>query len=192
MEAEERNGVVIFKHDGAAFAEYSKAERSWSLLPHSTGAALLAWQAERDALRAHFEQLEAVKAERDEALAHIATLEAERVGLQVQIVCCNHEFAAIAKALGLGRSTTAGDVADAVAEMLARIAALEAERRWIPASERLPETPAPVLARFQRGSGTCLVWCFEVCVYSRFFGWCGTGGTVTDVSDWRPIEHGGE
>lgn len=88
IEAEERNGVVIFKHNRAAFAEYSKADRTWSLLPHSTGAALLAWQAEREALRArvaeleaectesgpsawldavlrcHFERLEAVKAER--------------------------------------------------------------------------------------------------------------------------------
>lgn len=82
------------------------------------------------------------------------------------------------------------DPVAALARLFARIAALEGALTWIPVGQRLPETLAPVLARFQRGTlpDGAPVWCYEVCVYSRVLGWCATAGNVADVSDWREIE----
>jgi len=73
VEIEERDGVVIFKRNGHAFAEYVRTTQAWSLLPHGTAEALLAWQAERDELRARVAEVEA---ERDKQAVAVGEVEA--------------------------------------------------------------------------------------------------------------------
>jgi len=59
---------------------------------------------------------------------------------------------------------------------LARIAELEAERRWIPVSERLPEEKQSVLALDR--TGTAYHWEYSKCLSNMFIG---------DYTHWMPL-----
>ena len=69
------------------------------------------------------------------------------------------------------------------AEHLARIAELEAERRWIPVSERLPEAETRVLAATPTGYME-VDWRFSEpiidCGFANFF-------SLDNVTHWMPL-----
>lgn len=146
--------------EGAGSAEPStpgrEGEPDWWALTTLPRPELMLLLKERDDLRERVADLERALADEDGcrqlALGRAVQAEAERDELRTKVtdaaviaVAFNHEFRAIAKALGLGPSATAGEIAETVVGLRDRVNGLEAAHRWVPVNQRLPPLGEDVL-----------------------------------------------
>ena len=97
----------------------------------------------------------------DALTARIAELEAHIAALEADYVISNREL--LIKQVEINRQS-------------ARIAELEAERRWIPVGERLPEEKQSVLALDR--TGTAYHWEYSKCLSNIFVGY---------YTHWMPL-----